>query len=231
MHSETRHHEWLRSEQIRFCCSVYGNIQVKMNLSSFQVQIFLAPSLCSSPYIQFPSEGVNNFSPEPAVALGNVSVDEVWSKAQHRASYGGAQPPLPYPGWKQPCCEREGATLASHQAGVWWGAHIRAESQGPAALCPPQEDLPSNSCIFFYFVPFILYLSQYFFFQLIRRGVAVRGRACDADGAGGAKEKTDFHHEEQALEDGEEALSAQVPITLGIHTWGLCWLSDALCLS
>lgn len=72
-------------------------------------------------------------------------------------------------------------------------------------------------------MPFILCLSQYYFcfFQLIRRGITVRGRARDADGAGGAKEKTDFHHEEQALEDGEEALSAQVTVTPGTHTPGV----------
>lgn len=70
----------------------------------------------------------------------------------------------------------------------------------------------ANSCEFFHFVPLILCLSQCLFqlFQLIRWGIAVRGRACNADGGSGAKEKTHLHHEKQALANDEEALCAQV---------------------
>lgn len=96
-------------------------------------------------------------------------------------------------------------------------------SVGQQHCAHPKQDLLSNSYKVFHFMPFILCLPQYFFcfFPLIRWGVAVRGRACDVDGASGAKEKTDFHHEEQTLEDGEEALGAQVPVTPGTHTPGV----------
>lgn len=88
----------------------------------------------------------------------------------------------------------------------------------------PQD---SNSCEFFHFVPLILCLSQCLFqlFQLIWRGITVRGRACNADGRGGAKEKTHLHHEKQALENDEKALCAQV---VGTHPQ---LMSAALCLS
>lgn len=105
-------------------------------------------------------------------------------------------------------------------------AHIRVESPGPAAACPtPSKAFPLTRVSVP--VPFILCVFQFFFcfLQLIWWGVTVRGRARDAEGAGGAKEKIDFHHEEQALEDGEEALSAQVPIKMGTpNSWVLCWL-------
>lgn len=152
-------------------------------------------------------QGMKNISSEPALALGNASTTAMRSKAQCQVSYGGrVGTAVPKGGKSHPC---------TPACTLYW-------------LCTLYWDLQdSNSCEFFHFVPLILCLSQCLFqlFQLIWRGITVRGRACNADGRGGAKEKTHLHHEKQALANDEKALCAQV---LGTHPQ---LMSAALCLS
>lgn len=150
------------------------------------------------------------------------SLANMWPKAQHWVNCSGAQMAPHYPGWKQPCSECDGhwhhaepghvEALCPHQSGI-----LRASSSLPT----PSKAFPLSPVRFS--VSFIFCVFQYFFsfLQLLWWGVTVRGRARDAEGAGGAKEKTDFHHEEQALEDGEETLGAQVPIKMGTPLPGL----------
>lgn len=176
----------------------------------------------------------NHFSGANCIPGGcrQCSVAEMWPKAQYWVNCSGVQMPPHCPDWKQPCSECKGHWHHTEPGDVealcpHWGGITRASSTLPS----PRKAFPLIPVSFS--VSFILCLFQYFFcfLQFIWRGVTVRGRTGDAEGAGGAKEKTDFHHEEQALEDGEETLSAQVPSKMAL-SWGLCWLlSDALCLS
>lgn len=162
------------------------------------------------------------------------STAEIWPKAWHWVICSGAQMPPHYHGWKDPCSECDGHWHHTEPGDVevlcpHWSGIPRASSSLPTTskaflLNPVSISLSFILCVFQYFFCFL---------QLIWWGVTVRGRARNAEGAGGAKEKADFHHEEQALEDGEEALGAQVPIKMGTSTPGVsadCCLSLKLCI-
>lgn len=165
----------------------------------------------------------NHFSGTSCIpgSCRRCSIAKMWSKTWHWVNCSRAQMAPRYTGWKQPCSECNGN----------WH---RTEPGDAEALCPYRSGIPRASSSLptwskafpltpvSFSVSFILCVFQYFcFLQLIWWGVTVRGRARDAEGAGGAKEKTDFHHEEQALEDDEEALGAQVPIKMGTPTPGV----------